>query len=395
MSKSIPDSEAKVRPKNSKTSKPESPISKGTTAVKSATSVKKPRSAKVSKSQSSKRKGASSNLKFIDLFAGIGGIRLAFERSGCECVFSSEWDNDAGTSYEAYFGERPKGDITEIPTSSIPDHDILAGGFPCQAFSIIGGMKGFGDTRGTLFFEIERILKDKQPKAFLLENVRNLTAHDKRRTFKVILEHLKLLGYHVHWRVLNALDFNLPQKRERVIIVGFKDDHPFEWPEKQTLEKSLSDILEPDEVVNPKHFATEKIRLSVEARLVGKKCPPKPWICHENKAGNISPLPFSCALRAGASYNYLLVNGIRRLTPRENLRLQGFPEDFPLAVADSAIRKQCGNSVPVPMIEAVAKQIVAALKEKPLTVNGLPASFKNDQLEVKFPETNELKSGQR
>ena len=307
-----------------------------------------------------------SKLRFIDLFAGIGGIRLGLERAGGKCVFSSEWDSDATKSYEAYFGDKPAGDITKIQNSEIPDHDILAGGFPCQSFSIIGGMKGFGDTRGTLFFEIERILRDKHPKAFLLENVRNLVSHDKGQTFKVILEHLKLLGYHVHWRVLNALNYNLPQKRERVIIVGFKENHPFEWPKHQPLKKTLAAVLEPDEAVNKKHFASEAVRLSVEARLAGKKLPPAPWICHENKAGNISPLPYSCALRAGASYNYLLVNGRRRLTPRENLRLQGFPEDFPMVVPDSAIRKQCGNSVPVAMIEAVAKQVVTALSEKPL-----------------------------
>ena len=327
-----------------------------------------------------------SKLRFIDLFAGIGGIRLGLERAGGKCVFSSEWDSDATKTYEAYFGDKPAGDITKIQNSDVPDHDILAGGFPCQAFSIIGGMKGFGDTRGTLFFEIERILRAKHPKAFLLENVRNLVSHDKGQTFKVILEHLKLLGYHVHWRILNALHYNLPQKRERVIIVGFKENHPFEWPQHQPLKKTLAAILEPDEAVNKKHFASEAVRLSVEARLAGKKLPPVPWICHENKAGNISPLPYSCALRAGASYNYLLVNGRRRLTPRENLRLQGFPEDFPTVVPDSAIRKQCGNSVPVAMIEAVAKQVVAALGEKPLQMNGTPLRIDAGQFEMLFPE---------
>lgn len=193
-------------------------------------------------------------LRFIDLFAGIGGIRLGLERAGGKCVFSSEWDSDATKSYEAYFGDKPAGDITKIQNSEIPDHDILAGGFPCQAFSIIGGMKGFGDTRGTLFFEIERILRAKHPKAFLLENVRNLVSHDKGQTFKVILEHLKLLGYHVHWRILNALHYNLPQKRERVIIVGFKENHPFEWPQHQPLKKTLAAVLEPDETVNRKKF---------------------------------------------------------------------------------------------------------------------------------------------
>jgi DNA (cytosine-5)-methyltransferase 1 len=377
--------EARKQPKSPPADKSDTTLPEGHRAKLTDGAKTSPRE-KIVKSRAN-RKGANATLKFIDLFAGIGGIRLGFERSGAECVFSSEWDADAGTTYEAHFGERPQGDITKIPNSAIPDHDILVGGFPCQAFSIIGGMKGFGDTRGTLFFEIERILKAKQPRAFLLENVRNLTAHDKGQTFKVILEHLKLLGYHVHWRVLNALDFNLPQKRERVIIVGFKDNHPFEWPTPQPLRKTLSQVLEPDDLVSEKHFASEKIRLSVEARLIGKKCPPKPWICHENKAGNISPLPYSCALRAGASYNYLLVNGYRRLTPRENLRLQGFPEDFPMVVADSAIRKQCGNSVPVAMIEAVAKQVVAALNEKPIRINGLPVAFYDGQLEVIFPKT--------
>lgn len=307
----------------------------------------------------------SSNLKFIDLFAGIGGIRLGLERAGGKCVFSSEWDSDAAKTYEAYYDEKPSGDITKIQSSDIPDHDILAAGFPCQAFSIIGEKKGFEDTRGTLFFEIERILHAKQPKAFLLENVKNLVVHDGGQTFGTILAHLKALGYHVHWRVLNALHYNLPQKRERVIIVGFKEDRPFEWPLPRQLENTLTTLLESDEAVDKKHFASEAIRLSVEARLAGKKLPPEPWICHENKARNISPLPYACALRAGASYNYLLVNGRRRLTPRENLRLQGFPEDFPMIGADSVIRKQCGNSVPITMIEAVAKQMVAALLAAP------------------------------
>ena len=322
------------------------------------------------------------SLRFIDLFAGIGGIRIAFERSGGECVFSSEWDENACNSYQSFFGERPAGDITMIKATDIPDHDILAGGFPCQAFSILGDKKGFADTRGTLFFEIERILKEKQPRAFLLENVRNLVSHDKGRTFEVILQKLDHLGYFTHWKILNALDFNLPQKRERVMIVGFKENHPFEWPKPVPLTKTLSDILEQDSSVDKKHFASEKIRNSVADRLQGKTIPPKPWICHENKAGNISPLPYSCALRAGASYNYLLVNGIRRLTPRENLRLQGFPDEFPLVGLDSAIRKQCGNSVPVSMLEAVAKQLVGALNQAPIKFNGVNVSIIDSQLHI-------------
>jgi len=326
--------------------------------------------------------------RFIDLFAGIGGIRIGLQQAGGKCVFSSEWDEEAATSYQAYFGEKPHGDITKIESESIPDHDILAGGFPCQAFSIMGDKKGFADTRGTLFFEVERILRDKAPKAFILENVKNLVSHDGKRTFRVILQKLSSLGYHVHWRVLNALDFNLPQKRERVVIVGFKKNHPFVWPSPQENTKTLALVLEPDDQVPAKYFASKKVAESVAMRLKGKKTPPKPWICHENKAGNISPLPYSCALRAGASYNYLLVNGIRRLTPRENLRLQGFPDDFPTVVSDSAIRKQAGNSVPVPMIAAVVKQIVAALGSKPLDVNGVPVRIMEHQME-EVPTGNE------
>lgn len=187
---------------------------------------------------------------FIDLFAGIGGIRIAFERAGGECVFTSEWDKAAQDTYEANFGERPAGDITKIAAKDIPNHDILTGGFPCQAFSIIGNQLGFADTRGTLFFDVERIIKEKKPKAFLLENVRQLVAHDNGRTFKVILERLTNLGYFVHYKILNGLNFGVPQKRERIIIVGFQENHPFEFPTaavQKTL--TLADILEPHEKV--------------------------------------------------------------------------------------------------------------------------------------------------
>ena len=312
-----------------------------------------------------RRKPKTKSFSFIDLFAGIGGIRIALEDAGGCCVFSSEWDKDARASYHGYFGEHPKGDITQIHSSDIPDHLILAGGFPCQAFSILGSKRGFSDTRGTLFFEIERILKQKKPQAFLLENVRHLVSHDKGRTFSTILGALTRLGYSVHWKILNALDFGVPQKRERVIIVGFLGNYKFSWPKTAGTRLGLGDILEPDHLVDQKYFASKPVQHSIQSRLKGKCLPPAPWICHENKSGNVSPLPYSCALRAGASYNYLLVNGRRRLTPRENLRLQGFPEDFPIVVSDAAVRKQTGNSVPVPMIKSVAKELVRALRRGP------------------------------
>lgn len=301
-------------------------------------------------------------LKTIDLFAGIGGIRLGFETWGCKNVFTSEWDKDAQIMYEANFGEKPFGDITAISPDDIPNHDILLAGFPCQPFSIIGNMQGFSDTRGTLFFNIEEILRVKQPYAFLLENVKQLRTHDNGRTFQVILEKLKSLGYFVHHTILNALDFGLPQKRERTVIVGFKENIRFSFPKPTGIFISLSEILEPENQIDKKYFASKDILQKRLEKLKGEPFYPSVW--HENKGGNISVLPFSCALRAGGSYNYLLVNGSRRLTEREMLRLQGFPENFIINVSYTAMRKLTGNSVAVPVFRAVAKQIIEAIENR-------------------------------
>lgn len=301
-------------------------------------------------------------LKTIDLFAGIGGIRLGFEHFGCENVFTSEWDKDAQTMYEANFGEKPFGDITQIAPQDIPDHDILLAGFPCQPFSIIGNMQGFADTRGTLFFNIEEILRVKQPYCFMLENVKQLRTHDSGRTFKTILQKLKDLGYYTHHTVLNALDFGLPQKRERTVIVGFRENIAFKFPRKTGEYKPLSDLLEDDALVDKKLFASKDIFEKRQAKIKGEPFYPSVW--HENKGGNISILPFSCALRAGGSYNYLLVNGNRRLSSRELLRLQGFPEDFKIVVGYGAMRKLTGNSVAVPVFKAVAEEIVKAINSQ-------------------------------
>jgi len=302
------------------------------------------------------------NFKFIDLFAGIGGIRLGFESVGGTCVFSSEWDAAACETYKANFGEQPAGDITKIKSEDIPDFDILLGGFPCQPFSIIGDKEGFNhETQGTLFFEIERILKDKKPSAFMLENVRNLTAHDGGRTFKVIIEHLEALGYHVYSKVLNALDYGVPQRRERIIIVGFLDDVEFSFPEPIPVEQrqTLTDILE--ENVDSKYYVRPEIRDSRLARLKDPNYP-KPYISHENIAGSVTPHPYSSALRAGASANYILINDERRPTERELLRIQGFPDSYKIVVPYGKIRHQTGNSVAVPVMKAVAKQMISALK---------------------------------
>ena len=301
-----------------------------------------------------------SKFTFIDLFAGIGGIRLPFSEMGYKCVFSSEWDKHAQKTYFANFGEMPFGDICKETTKKfIPKaFDVLLAGFPCQAFSIMGKMRGFEDTRGTLFFEVADILRTHRPKAFLLENVKQLTTHDGGRTFETILATLSELGYQFKWSVLNALDFGLPQKRERVIIVGFLDrglieEFNFEF---EPVPYSLNDILEDDSVVEPSLFASDTI---IQKRIdrTRNKNVFYPSVWHENKSGNISILKYACALRTGASYNYLLINGRRRPSSRELLRFQGFPDNYVIAVPHSEIRRQTGNSVALPMIRAIAKRI--------------------------------------
>lgn len=299
-------------------------------------------------------------LRTIDLFAGIGGIRLGFKQ--CENVFSSEWDKDAQTMYLANFAEQPAGDITQIPPSTIPNHDILLAGFPCQPFSILGNMQGFADTRGTLFFNIETILSIKKPYCFLLENVKQLQTHDNGITFRTILAKLKELGYFVHFKVLNALNFGLPQKRERVIIVGFRENLSFNFPVPLGYYHPLETILEPEENIDKSLFASAKILEKRQTAL--KKTAFFPSIWHENKGGNISVLPYSCALRAGGSYNYLLVNGKRRLSSREMLRLQGFPENFKIVVSYAAMRKLTGNSVAIPVIQAVAQAMFKTIQDR-------------------------------
>lgn len=298
-------------------------------------------------------------IKFIDLFCGAGGFRIAMDEA-CrenglipECVFSSDIDPFCQDSYEANFGHRPAGDIKQIHEKDIPDHDILFAGFPCQPFSILGQMQGFNDIRGTLFFDIARIIKHKRPKAFVLENVKQLVGHDKGRTLKTIIKTLQELGYYVQYAVLNALDYGLPQKRERVIIVGHQEPILFSFPAPIRPFKPLSEILE--EKVDKKYYASDYI---VAKRKAKHKSAYKLSIWHENKAGNICSYPYSCALRAGASYNYLLVNGERRLTPREMFRLQGFPDSYKIVVNDTQARKQAGNAVPVNVVKAVILKLL-------------------------------------
>ena len=298
-------------------------------------------------------------LKFIDLFCGIGGFRIAMDdicrKNGIipDCVFSSDIDTYCQKSYELNFGHKPAGDIQKIDEKNIPDHDVLLAGFPCQPFSIIGNRKGFEDTRGTLFYDIARILIEKRPQAFVLENVKQLVGHNKGETLNVIIRTLKESGYHVQYKILNALDYGLPQKRERVIIVGHCNHVDFTFPEPARPFKPLEEIIEKN--VDKKYFASEFI---IKKRKTLHQSAYDLAIWHENKSGNISSYPYSCALRAGASYNYLLVNGERRLTPRELFRLQGFPDTYKIIGSDTQARKQAGNAAPVNLIEAVISKLI-------------------------------------
>lgn len=306
-----------------------------------------------------------SKFKFIDLFAGIGGIRRAYQLEGGTCVFSSEIDKFACQTYEANWGERPSGDITKIGAEEIPPFDILLAGFPCQAFSIAGKRKGFDDTRGTMFFEIERILEYHNPKCFMLENVKGLTNHDKGNTFRVMRDILEnKLGYKIFYKVLNAKDFGMPQNRERIIIVGFKNhDIDFSFPEPSGIKTRLGDILEPNP--DPKYTISDRIWASHQRRKEA----------HRAKGNGFGYSLFTedaeytstISARYYKDGSEILIaqkgKNPRKLTPREAARLQGFPDDFKLPCSDGQMYKQFGNSVPTKMIHAVAKNVVKALED--------------------------------
>lgn len=314
--------------------------------------------------------------KFIDLFAGIGGIRLGFEQNNCECVYSNEWNKYAQQTYEANFGDVPEGDITQVEASSIPDHDILTAGFPCQPFSIAGVSKkqslgratGFEDkTQGTLFFDVCRIIKEKRPKAFLLENVKNLKSHDRGNTFKVIAEALDELDYAVFYQIIDGQIY-VPQHRERIIIIGFDrkrfgNDIDFSFDLNEIEPKPIiNDILEKE--VDNKYTLSDKLWNYLQAYAQKHK-----------DAGN--GFGYGIADRNGVSRTLsaryykdgseILIaqegKNPRRLTPRECARLQGFPDSYKIVVSDTQAYKQFGNSVVVPLMANMARLIVSKLEE--------------------------------
>lgn len=315
--------------------------------------------------------GYKTSPRFIDLFCGIGGFRIAFERAGAKCVFSSDWDKHSQVTYEANFGEKPVGDITSVDVRDIPKHDILCGGFPCQPFSIAGVSKknslgrkhGFEDERqGNLFFSIAAILDHHRPSAFVLENVKNLKSHEKGRTFEVIRRTLEDdLGYHLYTKIIDAKPL-VPQHRERIFLVGFREPRHFEFPDLPAHGPKLGTILE--RKVPDKYTLTDKLwdYLQNYAKkhqaagngfgfgLVGEKDVARTLSARYYKDGS------EILIDQGGGKNP------RRLTPRECARLMGYPEDFRIIVSDTQAYRQFGNSVVMPVVAHIADGVIAALQ---------------------------------
>jgi DNA (cytosine-5)-methyltransferase 1 len=303
---------------------------------------------------------------FIDLFAGIGGVRIPFDELGATCVFSSEWDKYSQITYAANYGHLPTGDITKIDAADIPPFDILLAGFPCQPFSNAGLKKGFEDTRGTLFFDVCRIVEHHSPKILLLENVKGFRGHDKGKTFQVVKGALQDLGYSIYDKILNARDFGVPQNRERIFIIAFLNTHFkredfFSFPHSQTTKTCVADILE--KTVDEKYTLSDRL-------WQGHKRRKQEHLLKGNGFGyslfdEQSPYTSTISARYYKDGSEILIaqqnKNPRKLTPREAARLQGFPENFILPNSDAQTYKQFGNSVAVPVIRAIATQIALTI----------------------------------
>jgi len=310
-------------------------------------------------------------IKFIDLFSGIGGFRLAFESVGAVCVFSAEIDKQACATYQKNFGENPFCDVTKLKASALPSFDILCAGFPCQPFSLAGKRRGFNDTRGTLFFDIERILQTKQPKAFILENVKGLINHDKGNTLKVILKTLReKLNYNVFSKVLNSKDYALPQNRERIYIIGFKEQHiEFNFPEPIKKKIDLSTIRESNlEGTNISDLAKAHIEMHLKNHKMYHEIKNNPLLLsyeiRKSRASfrfdNISPC-LTAKMGTGGNNVPIFVNEMRKFTTRECLRIQGFPESYRITPNTAQSYKQIGNSVSVPVVKLLAEEMIRHL----------------------------------
>lgn len=302
-------------------------------------------------------------LKFIDLFAGVGGMRIAFEKNKCSCVFSSEWDQFAQQTYKANFGELPHGDITQIHESQVPDHDILLAGFPCQPFSSIGKRQGFlHPTQGTLFFDVVRILKEKQPKAILLENVVGLLNHDGGNTFKQIKETLENeLDYKVESKILDAADYGVPQHRRRIYIVGIKkdlcfDNFNFEWPKPKARKVGIGKFVEQSETgyTISKHLQKSYIYKLDDGR-------PQVITSESNFPVKTLVSTYHKIQRLTGTFVKDGETGLRLLTENECKAIMGFPKSFKIPVSRTQMYRQMGNSVAVPVVKAIAKNLILTI----------------------------------
>lgn len=314
-------------------------------------------------------------MTFIDLFAGIGGFRLALESYGAKCVFSSEWDAFCQQVYNDNFGDVPEGDITKIDEKDIPNHDILCAGFPCQPFSISGKQRGFNDARGTLFFDVARIVKEKKPKIVFMENVRNFETHDNGNTLEVVKNTMLELGYSFSYKVLNASDYNIPQKRERIYMVCFRNDmriDSFEFPKKIKLEKNVIDLLEND-IPNDSQLFKSKYVPIIQKEDDYKRSNKTVRLGIVNKGGQgdriYSPYGIAITLSANGggvfskTGGYLINGRARKLSVRECARIMGFPDTYKICNSQAQAYKQFGNSVVVDVLQYIVLEISKALNK--------------------------------
>lgn len=312
---------------------------------------------------------------FIDLFAGLGGFRLALESLGAECVYSNEWDGPVGQVYANNFGEVPDGDITLVDEKTIPDHDILCAGFPCQAFSISGKQRGFEDSRGTLFFDVARIVKEKNPKVVFMENVKNFASHDNGHTLEVVRATMEELGYNFNNKILNAVDYGVPQKRERVYMVCFRNDinvTDFSYPKPFKLEKHVEDFLLDDEAqleslyvdrpdtyfngAEDNKYSNKSIRLGI----VNKGGQGERIYSTKGIAITLSAYGGGIFAKTGG---YLVNGKTRKLHPRECARIMGYPDTYKIASSNNQAYKQFGNSVVIDVLQMIAIEIGEKLEE--------------------------------
>lgn len=314
-------------------------------------------------------------MTFIDLFAGLGGFRIALESLGAKCVYSSELDEHVKKVYAQNFGDVPEGDITKVDENTIPDHDILCAGFPCQAFSISGKQQGFKDSRGTLFFDVTRIVKAKKPKVIFMENVKNFATHNNGRTLAMAKATIEELGYQFYQKVLNAVDYGIPQKRERIYMICFRNDlqvNSFVYPKPFKLTRHVEDFLLDDEKM-VEHLYVDRIDTYYNGNMKDKYSNKSIRLGTVNKGGqgeriySVKGIAITLSANGGGAFaktgGYLVGGKPRRLHPRECARIMGYPDSYKISKSANQAYKQFGNSVVIDVLQFIAIEIGNSLKE--------------------------------